>query len=183
MKWILIGTGVIAVCIVVVVVIGALLPRDHTAAMTARVPASPEAVWTALTTPADFPSWRRDVTSVDVLEPAATGTSWREHSRNGAITFVIDVAERPRRLIGRIADTDLQFGGSWEYVIEPDGPSGSRVTIVERGSVYNPVFRFVPRFLMGQTTTIDAYLRALGRRFGAEPTPTVVTLAGETHGV
>lgn len=183
MKWILIGAGVIAACVVAIVIVGALLPRDHTAAMTARVSASPEAVWTALTTPTDFPSWRREVKTVDMLAPAATGPSWREHSRNGAITFVVDVAEPPRRLIGRIADKDLQFGGSWEYLIEPDGPSSSRVTIVERGSVYNPIFRFVSRFLMGHTTTIDSYLRALGRRFGAEPTPTVVTLAGDAHGV
>src|SRR5205814_8374696 len=120
--------------------------------------------------------WRPEVQTVDVLAPTASGPSWREHSRNGAITFVVDVAERPRRWIARIADKDLQFGGSWEYAIEPDGPSGSRITIVERGSVYNPIFRFVSRFLMGQTTTIDAYLRALGRRFGAEPAPSVVTL-------
>jgi hypothetical protein len=183
MKWILIGAGVVVVCVIVVVVVGAMLPRDHTAAMTARVTATPEAVWSALTTPTDFPSWRRDVKTVDVLAPAATGPSWREHSRQGAITFVIDAAEAPRRLVGRIADTNLAFGGSWEYLIVPDGPSSSRVTIVEHGSVYNPIFRFVSRFLMGHTSTIDAYLRALGRRFGSEPTPTVVTLAGDGRGV
>src|SRR5213075_3421450 len=87
MKWLLIGAGVITACVVVIVIIGALLPRDHTAAMAARVAATPEAVWTALTTPADFPSWRPEVKTVDVLAPTATGPSWREHSRNGAITF------------------------------------------------------------------------------------------------
>ena len=183
MKWILIVAGVIVACVVVVVIVGALLPRDHTAAMSARVAATPDAIWSALTTPADFPSWRHDVKTVDVLAPTATGPSWREHSTQGAITFVIDIAEPPRRLVGRIADKDLAFGGSWEYQIEPDGPSSSRVTIVERGSVYNPIFRFVSRFLMGQTATIDAYLRALGRRFGNEATPTVVTLAEDEHGI
>ncbi|HMA23731.1 MAG TPA: hypothetical protein VKP00_07045, partial [Gemmatimonadaceae bacterium] len=62
-------------------------------------------------------------------------------------------------------------------------PSASRVTIVERGSVYNPLFRFVSRFFMGHTATIDAYLRALGKRFGEEPVPVVVTLAGDARGL
>jgi hypothetical protein len=34
---------------------------------------------------------------------------------------------------------------------------------------------------MGHTASIDAYLRALGRKFGSEPTPMVV--AGGTHGI
>jgi hypothetical protein len=183
MKWILIGVGALAACVLVVVVVGAMLPRDHVAAMTARVAATPDAVWSALTTPADFPAWRPDVKSVDVLPPTATGPSWREHSSQGTITFVVDVAERPRRLVGRIADTGLPFGGRWEYLVEPDGPSSSRVTIVERGSVYNPIFRFVSRFVMGHTATIDAYLRALGKRFGSEPTPAVVAVMEDAHGI
>jgi hypothetical protein len=36
---------------------------------------------------------------------------------------------------------------------------------------------------MGHTATIDAYLRALGKRFGDEPTPTVFTIAGDEHGI
>lgn len=183
MKWIVIVGGVIATCVAIVIAIGAILPRDHVAAMTARIAATPDSVWSALTNPAAFPSWRPDVKSVDMLAPTATGPSWREHSSQGAITFVVDGADAPRRLVGRIADKNLPFGGSWEYLIEPDGPSASRVTIVERGAVYNPLFRFVSRFIMGHTATIDAYLRSLGKRFGDEPTPIVVALPGERHGI
>ena len=183
MKWILIVGGVLAVGVLVIVAIGAVLPRDHVAAMSARVAATPDSVWSALTNPADFPTWRSDVKSVDMLAPTAHGPSWCEHSAQGAITFVVDAAEPPRRLVGRIADKNLPFGGSWEYLVDPDGPSSSRVTIVERGTVYNPLFRFVSRFVMGHTATIDAYLRALGKRFGNEPTPTVVAVVGDTHGL
>jgi hypothetical protein len=45
------------------------------------------------------------------------------------------------------------------------------VTITERGLVGNPIFRFVSRFVIGQTATMDSYLRALGKRFGEEVTP------------
>ena len=183
MKWVLIAGGVLVIAVLGIVVIGAMLPRDHIAAMSARVAATPDSVWSALTNPAEFPSWRHDVKSVDMLAPTAHGPSWREHSTQGAITFVVDAAEPPKRLVGRIADENLPFGGSWEYLVEPDGPSNSRVTIIERGTVHNPLFRFVSRFIMGHTATLDAYLRALGKRFGPEPTPSVVGVGGDAHGI
>jgi uncharacterized protein YndB with AHSA1/START domain len=173
--------GSIAGLIALVAIIGALLPRDHIATVTARIAAPPAAVWGVLTDPASFPTWRADVTKVELLPATATGPSWREYSRHGAITMVFDLAEPPRKLIGRIADEGLPFGGRWIYEIVPDGDTASRVTITEAGSVYNPIFRFVSRFIMGHTASIDAFLRALGRHFGAEPTPTVV--AGGSRGV
>ena len=183
MKWILIIGGVIVALVLIVVVIGALLPRDHVAAMTARIAASPDTVWKTITDAAAFPSWRRDVTRIETLPPTVNGPSWREHSRNGTLTMVVDAAEPPRRLVARIADDNLPYGGRWEYSITPDGASGSNVTITERGSVYNPLFRFVSRFVMGHTATIDAYLRALGKHFGTEPTPSIVHVGGESHGL
>jgi len=183
MKWALVIIGVIVGLIALVAVIGALLPRDHVAAMSARVRATPEGVWAVLTDPASFPAWRRDVKTVEVLPTTPTGPSWREHSSNGSITYVTEVLEPPHRMITRIADTGLPFGGSWEYRVEPVSANESSVTIVERGSVYNPIFRFVSRFLMGHTATIDAYLRALGHEFGTETTPNAVILEGKGHGV
>jgi Polyketide cyclase / dehydrase and lipid transport len=183
MKWAFLFVGVIVGVIALATVAGYLLPRDHVAAMSARVSAAPDAVWAVLMDPAGFPTWRHDVKTVDVLPATPTGPSWREHSSNGTITYVTDVLEPPRRLIARIADTGLPFGGSWEYRVDSVSTTESKVTIIERGAVYNPIFRFVSRFLMGHTATIDAYLRALGRKFGREPTPTVVELEETGHGV
>ena len=64
-----------------------------------------------------------------------------------------------------IADKELPFGGTWDYRLEPAG-TGSRITITENGEVYNPIFRFVSRYFMGHTATIDKYLTALARRTG-----------------
>ena len=183
MKWALIAIGVVVAAVVLVIVVGALLPRDHVATLSARIAAPPAAVWATITDPADFTTWRPDVTRIELIGSTPNGPSWREYSRHGAITMVIDVAESPRRLVTRIADENLPYGGRWEYEIEPDGPSASRVTITERGSVYNPLFRFVSRFVMGHTQSIDAYLRALGKHFGSEPTPTVVAATGDTRGI
>ena len=95
---------------------------------------------------------------------------WREVGKHDVVTFEEVEAAPPRRLVARIADPSLPYGGSWTYVVTPDG-TGSRVTITENGVVYSPVFRFVSRFVFGHHATQEAYLRALGRRFGHETTP------------
>jgi len=178
---ILASVASLASLVALVAIIGALLPRDHVARLTARIAAPPAAVWSAITDAASFTTWRADVTKVDLLPATASGPSWREYSRHGAITMVVDLAQPPHRLVGRIADEGLPYGGKWIYEIEPDGDSASRVTITEAGSVYNPIFRFVSRFIMGHTASIDTYLRSLGRHFGSETTPTVI--AGASRGL
>ena len=134
---------------------------------------APAQVWDALTDVTAYPKWRGDLTSVEMLPADSGHVAWREHGKNDAMTFVIEQAEPPRRLVTRITDKSLPFGGAWEYVVTPDG-TGSRVRITEHGEVYNPVFRFVSRFVMGHTETASAYLRALGARFGATVAPEVV---------
>lgn len=164
-----VGGGIIAI-VVLIIVIGVLLPRDHVAARTLRVNAPIDTVWRTMTDVAAFPSWRADVRRVELL-PAVDGrASWREHSKDGPIAMVVDSSAPPSKLVTRIADENLPFGGTWTYVLTP-GATGTRVTITEHGSVYNPVFRFVSRFLLGHTGTIDAYLRALGHKFGSDDSP------------
>jgi uncharacterized protein YndB with AHSA1/START domain len=171
MRWLAYGVGGLVALVLVVVIVGALLPRDHVAAVTARVAGAPDAVWALIADPTTFPTWRADVKRVELLAPTPEGPSWREYGGERPITYATVVAEPPRRLVGRIVDTDLPFGGGWEWRVAPDGDGASRVTIIERGSVYNPLFRFVSRFVMGHTRTMETTLRALGRKLGAEPTP------------
>ena len=158
----------------IVVVVGYLQPVQHVVTVAARVPGTPEQVWDALTDVAAYPKWRGDVTSVAMMPSDSGHVAWREHGKNGAISYAIEQAEPTRRLVTRITDTSLPFGGSWEYLITPDG-TGSRVQITEQGEVYNPVFRFVSRFIMGHSATASAFLRSLGARFGATVVPEVVT--------
>ena len=155
-----------------VVLVGYLLPVKHVASVSANVPAAPEQVWEALTDVAAYPKWRGDVTSVEMLPADSGHVAWREQGKNGAIPYVIEQAEAPRRLVTRITDKSLPFGGTWEYTVTPDG-TRSRVQITEHGEVYNPVFRFVSRFVMGHTATASALLKALGARFGATVEPAV----------
>jgi uncharacterized protein YndB with AHSA1/START domain len=176
MKYALIIGAILVGIVVVIAIIGVLLPRDHVATVTAAIPAPPDKVWAAITNVQAFPDWRHDLQRVEIDTQRTTSTTWWEHSRHGRVRMAIDVAEPPHRLVVRIADKDLPFGGAWEYVITPDAADAtrSRVTVTERGYVSNPIFRFVSRFVMGHYASLESYLRALGKKFGAEVNPTRV---------
>jgi uncharacterized protein YndB with AHSA1/START domain len=154
--------------LLVVLAIGATLPEEHVAARRISLPVRPPEVWAALTDVSAFPSWRPKVKQVDVL--GTDPLRWRETGRDGKITFEVTAADEPRRLVSRITDDTLPFGGTWTYEIAPAG-DGSTVTVTEHGEVRNVLFRFVSRFVMGHTATIDGYLTALGERFGHPVTP------------
>ncbi len=162
--------GVLVGAIVLMIVIGAVLPRDHVATRRGRIPRSPEIVYADLTTVDAFPSWRKDVTRVEPLPPREGRTSWREVGRHGAIAMEIVESAAPRRLVTRIADPKLPFGGTWTYELAPDG-DGTVLTITEDGQVHNPMFRFMSRFVFGHTATLDAYLRALAAKYGEQISP------------
>jgi hypothetical protein len=168
MKWVLIAIAVVASAAIVVTVIGFLLPRDHVASSTVLVPAPPSAVYGAITDIRGLPTWRSELSSVEVL--ATEPLRWREMSRFGPITFEQVKATPPSHFESRIADTTLAFGGSWSYALAAEG-AGTRVTLTEHGVVYNPFFRFMSRIVLGHHRTQFSYLRALGRRFGADVTP------------
>ncbi len=180
MKWLLILLVCVVGSIALAAVIGALLPRAHLASRRARYRQPPEAIWEAITDFAAFPSWRPGIRSVEAL-PARDGhVLFVEKGKNGEITMEIMEAVRPSRLVGRIADPNLAFGGSWTYVISR-GDGATTLTITENGEVYNPLFRFISRFVFGHQRSLDEYLCALGTKFGETVICESVSLA-KTHG-
>ena len=170
MRAVLVFLGWLVALLVVIVCVGALLPKKHQAHSMARYQVKPELVWTAITDYKAYPQWRSDVRSVDPLPPKNGLPSWREHSSNGDITYEVVELRQPGYMVTRIADQNLPFGGSWEYDLQPAPGGGSVVTITENGEVYNPVFRFMSRYVMGQNMTMNRYLRQLGRKFGENVT-------------
>lgn len=170
MKWLLVVVAVIAALILAVVVIGTLLPKEHTATRAARFKEPPSVIWQAITDYDKFPEWRRSVARVEPLPPVNGKPSWAEYDKHGdRIPFEIVELAPPQRLVARIADPNLPFGGAWTYEITPAN-GGSTLRISENGEVRNPVFRFVSRFVIGHHATIDEYLKALGAKFGENVT-------------
>ena len=170
MKWLVFLVGGLAVIVAAVLVIGSSLPQNHTATRSARLSAPPDSVWALVTNVEQYPEWRTGVDSVERLTSASGQLAWREVSGSDRLTYEAATVEPPSHFVARITDDGLPFGGSWDYRIEPDG-SGSRITITENGEVYNPVFRFVSRFVMGHTATLDKYLTDLSARTGNRYVP------------
>ena len=159
LRLLVVGVGPLVLLALVVVAVGYLLPVAHVASREATLDRDPGDVFAAIADVTRYPEWRADVRSVEVL--SSSPLRWREHGRNGDITFVVSESASPSRLVSRIDDTSLAFGGTWTYELTPVGRATS-LRITERGAVYNPVFRFMSRFVFGHTATIDAYLAALG---------------------
>ena len=130
MKIVLIILGAILGLLTLVTIIGALLPKKHTATRTTVVQKSLAEVYAFALARANDPQY-------EILEK-----------------------QPERRLVTRIADRNLPYSGLWIITLMPEG-GGTRVTITERGEVYNPFFRFVSRFVIGHTATIDQYLTDL----------------------
>ena len=170
MRWVLSIAGLLVAVLLIVCAIGYMLPKSHVASASARFAASPDSLWTSLTDVAAFPKWRPALARVELLPDENGQRGWRELGNHDAVTYRVVESVPPRRLVTRIADKNLPFGGSWTYDLAPDG-SGTRLTITENGEVYNPIFRFASRFIMGYTATMESMLRALGSKHGETVTP------------
>ena len=135
--WIVVSLIAVAGAIALV---GFFLPVGHEATRSAEFNTPPEAVYALVADPSTYRSW------------------W-----SGA-EVKSEVVERvaPSKVVTRVVG-ETQFGGTWTIDIVPT-PNGSRMTITERGEIYNPVFRALARFVFGHTSTMEACLQAAQAR-------------------
>jgi uncharacterized protein YndB with AHSA1/START domain len=163
MTWIVITIVVLGALVAIVALIGSRLPQSHRASVEQMLTAAPEVVWRTITDVEAFPSWRAGLKRVQRLPDRDGRPVWVEEGRSGRMTLAIQRLEPPRLLVGRIADPGLPFGGTWTYEITPES-SGSRLRITEDGEIYNPIFRFMARFIFGYEGTIHSYMASLQKR-------------------
>ena len=168
MKWILWVFLALAGLLILITLVGWLLPKAHTVTREARFRQPPEVIWKTIIDIDAMPAWRQGLKSVKRLPDKNGLPAWVETSDSGTIPFATVLAEPPAKLIVRIADPQLPFGGTWTYEITP-APGGAALRIREDGEVYNPVFRFLARFVFGYSGTIDTDLKAMSRKFGEQP--------------
>jgi Polyketide cyclase / dehydrase and lipid transport len=138
--------------VAVILVVGSMLPKGHLVSRKIVVPAKPDPLFALISGP---PDWRA------VKYERLSDGKWKEDG----ITYERVETVAPTRIVNRIADKTLPFGGAWTYDIAPAG-DGSELTITENGEVYNPVFRFVSRFVMGHAATIEKYQKDVLKKFG-----------------
>src|SRR4029077_575492 len=163
MKWLLIVVLSLAGLLILIVAIGALLPQKHHVSRTIALNQPAETVWNLISGP---PNWRSDIRNYQELPPHEGHRMWRETDKHGQTITYEAVESSPRRLVVRIADPSLPFGGIWTYEVIP-GDHACSLTITEDGEVYSPLFRFVSRFIIGHTSTVDTYLRSVKEKLGS----------------
>jgi hypothetical protein len=152
---VVIGTVMLSAC---VVIIGLLLPKGHVVSRSASFHATPDELFSLID---GSQAWRPDVVRYETVPDAAGKKLVSETTRNGE-TITYELVDRVPHvsLTRRIANRNLPYSGEWTFSLQPSGAT-TIVRITERGEIYNPVFRFMSRFILGNTRTIDAYLQAL----------------------
>ena len=127
----------------VIALIGYFLPVAHEASRNAEFNKPPDVVFALIADPGSYQGW------------------W-----DGA-EVKTEVVERipPSKLVTKIVG-ETQFGGTWTFEIVPT-PSGSRLTITERGEVYNPIFRTLAKYIFGYTGTMESCLSAAQKKLAA----------------
>ena len=163
MKWMLYVVLGLGGLIGLVVAVGYALPKGHRASLVATYAAPPAVVFARIADVDRYADWRADVSRIERLPDDAGRVMFREHGRHGPITFRIEQSTAPSRMVTRIADPSLPFGGTWTYELAPTPSGGTTLTITEDGEVYNPIFRVMSKVFFSQTATIEAYQAALGK--------------------
>ncbi len=151
-------------------ILGARLPVAHVARVRGAYRQEPQAIWDCVTRVSAAANWRSGLKQVERLPDRDGHPVWVEVSRRGRLTLVFETMEAPRRLVTRIADDKLPFGGTWTFEIAP-APQGCTLTITEDGEIYGPMFRFMAHHVFGYHTMQTRYLRDLGKKFGETTQP------------
>jgi uncharacterized protein YndB with AHSA1/START domain len=163
MRWIL-GIGVALFLIFgLAFLVGLALPKGHRASRTMTLAADPARVFAIVSDFKRYPEWRPDVKKIEVDGNGGPGTIVREESTMGTIPFKVETLVPPSRMMMRIADPNLGFGGTWTYDLQSHG-TGTSLTITEDGEVYNPLFRVMQKFFFSPYKTIDTYLANLQKK-------------------
>jgi hypothetical protein len=168
MKWILWIFVALAGILILITLVGYLLPKEHTVTREARFHQTPHAVWETITDFEAMPTWRQGLKSIKRLPDKNGLPVWVETLDSGIIPLETMASQPPSKLVVRIADPQLPFGGTWTYEITTL-PSGSSLRIREDGEIHNLLFRFLARFVFGYNATIDTYLKSLAKKFGELP--------------
>jgi ribosome-associated toxin RatA of RatAB toxin-antitoxin module len=159
-----IWTVVVVIAIAgVVVIVGWLLPVKHEASRSAQFKQSPEQLYATVSDVGDYASWFEGVSRIEMLDATNGRIRFREHMNTGPVVMEVVEASPPHRFVTAIADPDQPFAGTWTFEITP-APGGSRLTITERGEIYNPIFRFMAKFVFGYTSTMESYLKSLSNK-------------------
>jgi hypothetical protein len=163
-KWIVfIGFGLLST-LGIIAGVGYMLPKHHVASRHMELRQPPDAVYALIAGPS---TWRKDVKKYEPM-PQGGGKLWMEvDNYDNEVVYERVEDAPPRRLVTRIAGHQ-PYSGTWTYDLARTA-TGTDLRITENGEVYNPIFRFLSRFVFGHSATIDKYLNETAQHFGETP--------------
>ena len=111
-----------------------------------------------------YPSWRPGVKSV-TRQPDHDGKpAWTEKVGGDTIPLRFERMERPSAAGGAHRRSVAAVRRDMDVSHRAGAEAAARVTITEDGEVYNPIFRFMSRFVFGHAATLDEFVRDLEAR-------------------
>jgi uncharacterized protein YndB with AHSA1/START domain len=113
---------------------GLALPSVRTTRGTVTLPRSRETIWSILIDLDGMPRWRSDLTRIERLPDLAGRRTWKETGPGGERIVQMVIADAPRRLVMRNAETTGPDERSIELEEVPSG-TGTLVRVTERRPV------------------------------------------------
>jgi uncharacterized protein YndB with AHSA1/START domain len=165
MKWITIVAGGLILLVLVLMLFGSFLPREHRATCRATFRAKAETLFALLADFDAYPAWRSGVKSVRRVDPIDGKPAFVEESKSGPVRYAVEASEPPRKLVLRIADDSLPYGGTWTFALAPEA-DGTSLSITEDGFVEPALFRVLSRFVFGHYSSMEEYLANVAKKLG-----------------
>lgn len=173
MKWIVLAVvGALALLVLAIVIAGIRAPVRHVARVTLVLKKHPADIWSVVQDLGAWPTWNASIEKMERIADKDGHPVWALAWKGD--TMPSEVLEStapndasPGRLVTRIADSTLPFGGTWTWEIAKEG-GGTRIVITEDGTITNVVFRGMSSLFLGYTGTQGGYLGALAKRFGED---------------
>ncbi len=149
--------AVVVLAVLVVLAMGGLQPRNHTASATVTINAPQAVVWQRITDQQSQTSWRSGLTAVEML-PAQDGhPCWQETSSFGKMPLCEVLAAAPSTRIVRISDPNLPYGGLWTYELSPVDANSTSLRITENGFTGPWIYRFLGHYIFHEDSQIKQY--------------------------
>jgi hypothetical protein len=160
--------AVLFVTLIVALVIGARLPRDHSTTVTGTVEATPQRVFAVVTAVADAPKWRSEIVAVQILPDREGRDRWVETLAHNQKMSFLAIRTIPPTADGhalrqvQLNDPSASYGGTWTYKIIP-GPSPNQTVlqITEDGFIKPWLYRFAMVHLVGTRSNLENYMHQI----------------------
>jgi uncharacterized protein YndB with AHSA1/START domain len=145
--------------------LGYLLPAERTTTKTSLIDASPDRVYEIVTDVAKQTEWRSDLRHLkfDGDDDGGPFRRWTEEHETGLVVHVRETAKKPLTQYDIEFETTNGIRGSVAGTFEPSNEQRTKLTVVEKVIVDNPLRRVVCYIALNLDTLMDEYLGDLNR--------------------